>query len=180
MPPSNARSATPRCSTGSVSRTAVRCTCFGLSRFAVGRFGISGGAVKCGREGRVGRPVVPSGRVDAARRGAFGSRGGRAGRLSPSRLPLASRPPLRSDLGLSASFCVTGVNVFSLASISNRFPRCPFSRMLTTDKTEIPSMSKSASTLRTSPVFALADNNEPFTTPLGDFAPAARQVQVPS
>ena len=136
--------------------------------------------MKCGREGRVGRPVIPSGRVDAGRRGAFGSRGGRAGRLSPSRLPFASRPPLRSDFGFSASFCVTGVNDFSLASNSNKFPRCPFSRIWTTDRTEIPSISKSASTLSTSPVFAAADSNELSTTPLGDLAPAARQVQVPS
>lgn len=49
-----------------------------------------------------------------------------------------------------------------------------------TDRISMPSMRNSASARTTSPTLAPAKSNEPSSSPLGNLAPAARQVHVPS
>ena len=120
-PPSSARSATARCSTGSDSSTAARWIRFGLRRLAIGRFGISGGA---GNDLRSGRGARGS-RTGRSARGSRGSRAGRSDRGSRgSRSGRSVRGPLFPRRGLSsrdffASFSVTPTKGLSSMSCSN-------------------------------------------------------------
>ena len=85
----------------------------------------------------------------------------------------------RSDLDFFASFSVTPVK--GLSSINCRkVAFCDLSRCGTTERTVMPSMSKSASIFSTSPTFDSFGRSDDSTTPFGTLAPAARHVHVPS
>ena len=85
----------------------------------------------------------------------------------------------RSDFDFLASFSVTPVKGLSSINCRN-VAFCDLSRCGTTERTVMPSISKSASILSWSPTFDSLGKSEDSTTPLGTLAPAARHVHVPS
>ena len=105
MPPCRARSATARCSSGRSASTALRCARPGFRRLAFGRWGSSGGGVKCGRLRRSGRGPRRSPPAGSPSRGGRLSRRvsppGRSVRGPPGRPPPGRSPPGRSPPGRS-------------------------------------------------------------------------------
>ena len=180
MPPRSTCSAIGFCSAGNAASAAFRCVRPARSRLALG-FGSGAGDV--GRFGWWARvPLFRRASCDPSpsARG-LRSRDGRPSRFSPSpsRRGLRSR---RSPRPFGASFVVTsgsssrrGVPTTSMRSGSLRAPFGGRTAMMS-----MPSIMKSASARTTSPTFAPAKSSEPLSSPFGNFAPAARQVQVPS
>ena len=187
-----ASSATGRCSSGKDASRSVTCWRPGRNRFGFGRWGSSGGGVKCGRcrrslcsprrsPDRSPRrcsprfsPVAswrsPAPRSPRSRRRSPRPSGGRSrrGRRSPS-----SRRP-------GARCWITGSNDSSVGSSSSMPDRDAFSFGGTTESTWMPSTLCSVSTRNWSPTAAPPGRIEPSSTPRGSRAPAARQVHEPS
>ena len=169
MPPRETCSAITRCSSGRSSISALRCARPGLSFFGFGFVGASA-------FGFLGLSSLGAFRPLPSR--------SRPAPLARFFLPSSRRRPsfFFPERPFFASWVVTPWNSVvdpssSIRSSSGR-PLRPFAGI--TAVTKIPSISKSASALHTSPTAAPLYSSAPSSVPLGCLAPAARQVQVPS